>query len=148
MSDGSGCVLRAIGVDRHFDDGQRIIHVLRGLELSVGERESIAVVGESGVGKSTLLHILGALDRPDGGDVELDGKSLFSMSPADLAKVRCRSLGFVCHSRSELDAWHRKIQDAGVVESGVVESPFGWHVNFRDPDGIPLEFFLPRADVA
>jgi lipoprotein-releasing system ATP-binding protein len=110
MSDASGCVLRATGVDRHFDDGQRIIHVLRGLELSVGERESIAVVGESGVGKSTLLHILGALDRPDAGDVELDGQSLFSMSPADLAKVRCRSLGFVFQ-------FHHLLGDFDAVEN-------------------------------
>ena len=110
MSDGSRYALRAIGVGRHFDDGQRVIHVLRGLELSVGERESIAVVGESGVGKSTLLHILGALDRPDTGDVELDGQSLFSMSPADLAKVRCRSLGFVFQ-------FHHLLGDFDAVEN-------------------------------
>lgn len=110
MSDGSRYALRAIAVGRHFDDGQRVIHVLRGLELSVGERESIAVVGESGVGKSTLLHILGALDRPDTGDVELDGQSLFSMSPADLAKVRCRSLGFVFQ-------FHHLLGDFDAVEN-------------------------------
>jgi lipoprotein-releasing system ATP-binding protein len=110
MTDSSRPVLRAIGLNRHFDDGQRIIHVLRGLELSVEERESIAVVGESGVGKSTLLHILGALDRPDAGDVELDGQSLFSMSPADLARVRCRSLGFVFQ-------FHHLLGDFDAVEN-------------------------------
>jgi hypothetical protein len=51
----------------------------------------------------------------------------------------------VCRSRDELDAWQRRLQDEGVMESGVIESPFGWHVNFRDPDNIPLEFFLPAA---
>lgn len=53
-------------------------------------------------------------------------------------------IGFVCRSRGELDSWQRRLRDEGVPESGVIESPFGWHVNFRDPDGIPLEFFLPR----
>jgi lipoprotein-releasing system ATP-binding protein len=110
MNEAARPVLRAIGLGRHFDDGQRVIHVLRGLELSVRERESIAVVGESGVGKSTLLHILGALDRPDAGDVELDGESLFSMSPADLAKVRCRSLGFVFQ-------FHHLLGDFDAVEN-------------------------------
>jgi lipoprotein-releasing system ATP-binding protein len=110
MTDASRPVLRAIGLSRHFDDGQRVIHVLRGLELSVEERESVAVVGESGVGKSTLLHILGALDRPDAGDVELDGQSLFSMSPADLARVRCRSLGFVFQ-------FHHLLGDFDAVEN-------------------------------
>ncbi len=57
-------------------------------------------------------------------------------------------IGFVCSSREELDTWRRRLQDEGVMDSGVVESPFGWHVNFRDPDGIPLEFFLPVAAVA
>jgi lipoprotein-releasing system ATP-binding protein len=110
MTEAARSVLYATGVGRHFDDGQRVIHVLRGLELSVRERESIAVVGESGVGKSTLLHILGALDRPDAGDVELDGESLFSMSPADLAKVRCRSLGFVFQ-------FHHLLGDFDAVEN-------------------------------
>lgn len=57
-------------------------------------------------------------------------------------------IGFVCSSREELDTWRQRLQDEGVADSGVVESPFGWHVNFRDPDGIPLEFFLPVAAVA
>lgn len=57
-------------------------------------------------------------------------------------------IGFVCRSREELDMWRQRLQDEGVADSGVVESPFGWHVNFRDPDGIPLEFFLPVAAVA
>jgi catechol 2,3-dioxygenase-like lactoylglutathione lyase family enzyme len=69
------------------------------------------------------------------------------VTPADFTQehVGLDHIGFVCSSREELDDWRRQLQDEGVADSGVVESPFGWHVNFRDPDGIPLEFFLPVA---
>jgi lipoprotein-releasing system ATP-binding protein len=93
MSDATA--LEAIALERRFDDGQRTIHVLRGVELRVGEGESVAVVGESGVGKSTLLHLLGALDTPDGGEVRLNGHDLFRLSPAELARVRNRAMGFI-----------------------------------------------------
>jgi len=95
MTEPTGNGLRARGITREFHDGQQVIRVLRGLELAVREGESVAIVGESGVGKSTLLHILGALDRPDGGEVELDGKPLFALGPRELARVRCRTMGFV-----------------------------------------------------
>jgi glyoxylase I family protein len=58
-------------------------------------------------------------------------------------KVGLDHLGFVCADRTELDRWLARLRDHGVSESGIEESPFGWHLNFRDPDGIPLEFFLP-----
>ncbi len=54
-------------------------------------------------------------------------------------------VGFVCADRAELDAWLERLVAHGVEQSGIVESPFGWHLNFRDPDRIPLEFFLPRT---
>jgi lipoprotein-releasing system ATP-binding protein len=93
MSDGPA--LEAIALERRFDDGQRTIEVLRGVELYVKEGESVAVVGESGVGKSTLLHLLGALDTPDGGQVRLNGHDLFRLAPAELARVRNRAIGFI-----------------------------------------------------
>jgi catechol 2,3-dioxygenase-like lactoylglutathione lyase family enzyme len=58
-------------------------------------------------------------------------------------KVGLDHIGFVCSDRAELDGWLARLRDHGVVESGIQQSPFGWHLNFRDPDGIPLEFFLP-----
>ena len=87
--------LEAVGLRRHFDDGQRVIDVLRGLDLTVAGGQSVAVVGESGVGKSTLLHLLGALDRPDGGSVRLGGHDLFTLPSAELAHLRNRAIGFV-----------------------------------------------------
>ncbi len=54
-------------------------------------------------------------------------------------------VGFVCADRAELDAWQGRLSDEGVTQSPIQESPFGWHLNFRDPDGIALEFFLPAS---
>jgi lipoprotein-releasing system ATP-binding protein len=103
-------VLRARGVGRHFGEGPNSIHVLRSLELAVRERESVAVVGESGVGKSTLLHILGTLDRPDEGTVEINGQAVSSLPPAELARVRRRSIGFIFQ-------FHHLLGDFDAVEN-------------------------------
>jgi len=91
----SDAALEASGLVRRFDDGERLIEVLRGLNLTVEEGESVAVVGESGVGKSTLLHLLGALDRPDGGAVCVGGHSMFELAPAGLARLLNNQIGFV-----------------------------------------------------
>jgi lipoprotein-releasing system ATP-binding protein len=71
------------------------IHVLRELELRVAPGETIAIVGQSGVGKSTLLHVLGTLDRPSAGRVLFRGEDAFAKEPEELARFRGRALGFV-----------------------------------------------------
>jgi lipoprotein-releasing system ATP-binding protein len=75
-------------------DGQPL-EVLRAVDLTVRRGEFVAVVGASGAGKSTLLHLLGALDRPSGGDVWLDGSRYADLDPDALAELRNRKLGFV-----------------------------------------------------
>src|SRR5256884_1903047 len=75
-------------------DGQPL-EVLRAVELEVHRGEFVAVVGASGAGKSTLLHLLGALDRPTGGDVWLDGSRYADLDATALAELRNRKLGFV-----------------------------------------------------
>lgn len=69
--------------------------ILDELNLTVQEGESVAIVGPSGSGKTTLLNMLGALDQPDSGDVQLDGESVFSKNEKELAEFRNRSIGFV-----------------------------------------------------
>ena len=61
------------------------------------------------------------------------------------ARVGLDHVAFVCADRAELDGWLAKLAEFGVANSGIVESPFGLHLNFRDPDGIPFEFYLPAA---
>src|SRR3989449_5928689 len=89
-------LLEARGVRKVFagGDGQPL-EVLRAAELEVHRGEFVAVVGTSGAGKSTLLHLLGALDRPTGGDVWLDGSRYADLDPRALAELRNRKLGFV-----------------------------------------------------
>jgi lipoprotein-releasing system ATP-binding protein len=87
--------VRAAGLTKTYQDGVRRVEVLRGVDLTVEPGEMVAIVGPSGSGKSTLLHLLGALDRPDGGSVEVGGQSLKALSGANMAAFRNRTIGFV-----------------------------------------------------
>jgi lipoprotein-releasing system ATP-binding protein len=73
----------------------RRLQVLRGLSLTVAQGEMVAIMGASGVGKSTLLHLLGGLDRPDGGDIRVGDHVITGMSDPDLVAFRNRHVGFV-----------------------------------------------------
>lgn len=69
--------------------------VVNGVSLDVAKSEFVSVIGPSGAGKSTLLHLIGALDKPDGGNVLIDGVDIFKLSPKKLAQFRNKHLGFV-----------------------------------------------------
>ncbi|HEY2664140.1 MAG TPA: ABC transporter ATP-binding protein [Candidatus Binataceae bacterium] len=88
-------LLAAADVDKSFFDGDREIRVLRGLDFEVRSGERIAIVGQSGVGKSTLLHLLGSLERPSGGKVIFDGQDIFAFDSGAMSEFRNRNLGFV-----------------------------------------------------
>ena len=88
-------LLAAQDVDKSFFDSGRQISVLKALDLEVAHRERIAIVGHSGVGKSTLLHILGSLEVPTAGKVFFEGQDLFALSAQALAQFRNQQLGFV-----------------------------------------------------
>lgn len=96
MNDGDGgAVLTARGVVKTYASGRETIHVLKGVDLELGRGEIVAIVGPSGVGKSTLLHILGALDRPNRGSVVVDGVDVFSLGDSQIARLRNVKFGFV-----------------------------------------------------
>jgi lipoprotein-releasing system ATP-binding protein len=83
------------GIKRTFVQGDRRLEVLRGITLDLRPGEIVALVGQSGSGKSTLLHIAGLLERPDDGDIVIDGKSAAAASDRDRTALRRRFLGFV-----------------------------------------------------
>jgi len=88
-------LLEAKGVKKTYKMGEILVPALRGVTLEIAKGEFVAVFGTSGSGKSTLLHVLGALDRPDEGDVFVDGMNLSALNDDELAEVRLRKIGFV-----------------------------------------------------
>ena len=88
-------LLQASGVYKSFRSGSGRIGVLRGVDLEIVEGEAVAIVGDSGVGKSTLLHILGGLDRPDSGSVVFRGRDVHAGTVTERAVYRNRHVGFV-----------------------------------------------------
>ena len=88
-------LLEARGVHKSYWLGEKEIHVLRGASFSLGAGEMVSLVGPSGVGKSTFLHVIGTLDPPTEGEVLFDGRDAFGMTEEELAAFRNRSIGFV-----------------------------------------------------
>lgn len=88
-------VIEAKGISRGFRQGPKRVQVLNDIDLQVPAGTSMAIVGASGAGKSTLLHILGGLDRPDEGEVWVDGKSVWEMSDRQRSDLRNSRMGFI-----------------------------------------------------
>jgi len=88
-------MVRASRLRKGYGSGERRVEVLRGLDLTVATGEMLAVVGPSGVGKSTLLHLIGLLDRPDAGQLVLFGSDVSALSVEERARWRNRRIGFV-----------------------------------------------------
>ena len=87
--------LDAEGVDKAYRVGDRALRVLRHLDLHVEAGEMVAIVGASGVGKSTLLHVLGGLDRADQGSIRVGQTDMTALGDDELVGFRNRNIGFV-----------------------------------------------------
>jgi len=96
-------ILSASGVCREFQTIEGTLAVLKGISLEVRRGQVAAVTGASGVGKSTLLHILGGLDKPSRGEVSVSGTSFTGMSEAELARFRNQKVGFIFQFHYLLD---------------------------------------------
>jgi lipoprotein-releasing system ATP-binding protein len=98
-----GTIISATDISREFSTAEGMLRVLSGVSLDVRKGQMVAVTGPSGVGKSTLLHILGGLDRPTQGQVTVSGTNFTGMSETELARFRNRKVGFVFQFHYLLD---------------------------------------------
>jgi lipoprotein-releasing system ATP-binding protein len=114
MAEDNAVVLRLDAVHKQYESADRdTVPVLKGITLTVNRGESIAIVGPSGSGKSTLLNILGSLDSPTNGSIQLDGQELAHLTEQDLASVRNKKIGFIFQS-------HHLLPQCSVLENVLV----------------------------
>jgi len=112
------CVLEAEGLVRTFRGTEGTIDVLRGCDLRVHRGEVVAIIGASGVGKSTLLHILGSLDQPDAGTVRVNGRELLSLREREMNRLRNQVIGFIFQ-------FHYLLPDFTAIENVMMPSLVG-----------------------
>lgn len=116
-------ILQAVGLSKTFKMGDSLIGVLKKVDLTVAKGEFLAVEGRSGSGKSTMLHLLGALDTPSSGTIAYDGQDLAKLPGDQRCSIRSRHFGFVFQS-------YFLLPELNVLEncmlSGLIERP-AWH---------------------
>jgi lipoprotein-releasing system ATP-binding protein len=110
MSSAGAHLVEATGLSKRYVDGPTEVQVLEALDIAIDAGERVAIVGESGIGKSTLLHILGTLDRPSGGKLVVNGVDVFAQDDERLAAFRNREIGFVFQ-------FHQLLPDFTAVEN-------------------------------
>lgn len=95
MTNSKEALIRIVDLHKSYYDGEAELPVLQGLDFEVNTSEILAVIGASGVGKSTLLHIVGTLDRPTTGSVLYEDRDIFALPDTELARFRNQEIGFV-----------------------------------------------------
>ncbi|MFN8642164.1 MAG: ABC transporter ATP-binding protein [Candidatus Binatia bacterium] len=110
-------LIRARGLGKTYGD-QKPVEVLTALDLDVASGEAVVIVGQSGVGKSTLLHLLGALDTPTAGEVWFGGQSLAALGERELAAFRNREIGFIFQ-------FHHLLPDFTALENAMMPCLIG-----------------------
>jgi putative ABC transport system ATP-binding protein len=88
-------MIRLTGIERVFPVGDEEVHALRGLDLRIAAGEYLSIMGPSGSGKSSLLNVIGLLDRPNAGSYYLDDRDVTGLTDDELARVRREKIGFV-----------------------------------------------------
>lgn len=118
-------MLHLEGVHKSFRHHGNVIEVLKGIDVNVDRGESVAVMGASGVGKSTLLHIMGSLEQPSGGRVTFMDRNIYSMSGKALNRFRNKDIAFVFqfhHLLPELNALENSMMPALIARCGKKKS--------------------------
>ncbi len=113
-------VFRLNAIRRSFVQGRRTLEVLRGVDLAIGEGGMVALVGPSGAGKSTLLHIAGLLERPDGGEVVIDGIVCSGLGDDRRTALRREKIGFVYQ-------YHHLLPEFSALENVVIPQLIAGH---------------------
>ena len=118
------------------------LQVVKGIDLTVGEGESVSIVGKSGDGKTTLLHILGSLDKPDSGSVTLAGTDITQLKDRELSDFRNRHIGFVFQ-------FHQLLPEFSALENVMMPALIAGIPNSKARcQGLELLDFLNLADRA
>ncbi len=91
-------LIEITNVKKHYTSGEDVVEALRGVDISIEASEFITIMGQSGSGKSTLLSVLGGMNHPTSGDVEMAGVRLYDLPGEKLADFRAQNLGFVFQS--------------------------------------------------
>lgn len=102
---------------KHYNDGGSVVKAVDHIDLEVQKGDFVAIVGKSGSGKSTLLNLIGSLDRPDSGQVIIDGKNVFRMKDEQLAVFRRQKIGFIFQNYNlipSLNVWENVILPIGL----------------------------------
>jgi len=114
-------LLQAKGIKRTYGS----LHVLKGIDLEVKKGEVVAIVGASGAGKSTFLHILGTLDRPEEGQVYIENVNVFTQKDKDLAKFRNEKIGFIFQ-------FHNLLAEFTALENACMPGYIGGGMNEKE----------------
>lgn len=115
---------------KSYGNGTKRVEVLKGVDLTFSQSEKAAIVGASGVGKTTLLHVLGTLDRPTSGKVLYEGKDIYTLNAKSLALFRNREIGFVFQ-------FHHLLPEFNALENTMMPCLI---------QGIPKEESVSRAE--
>jgi lipoprotein-releasing system ATP-binding protein len=115
---------------KSYGNGTKRVEVLKGVDLTFSQSEKAAIVGASGVGKTTLLHVLGTLDRPTSGKILYEGKDIYTLNAKNLALFRNREIGFVFQ-------FHHLLPEFNALENTMMPCLI---------QGIPKEESVSRAE--
>lgn len=115
---------------KSYGNGTKRVEVLKGVDLTFSQSEKAAIVGASGVGKTTLLHVLGTLDRPTSGKILYEGKDIYTLNAKNLALFRNRGIGFVFQ-------FHHLLPEFNALENTMMPCLI---------QGIPKEESVSRAE--
>ena len=131
-------ILTAKKISKSFNNGEKDLKVLQELSLEVSEKEIVTITGKSGSGKSTLLNILGSLDQPDNGEIQIDGIDILCMNNRELARLRNKKVGFVFQ-------FHHLLSEFTVLENVLIPV---WIGNYDHEKKDEALFLFEKLDLS